>query len=88
MMDEFFIDVAGNLLTEMRLIVEGAVNIYETDAAPLTGLAMRNNMPMVSNAFNTIGAALYDLLKYIRELQEAHMREIACSQGDKENITY
>ena len=43
-MEECYIDISGRLLANMRLTVEGAVNLYETDAAPLHRLAKANNM--------------------------------------------
>jgi len=82
-MKEFYIDISGDLLTDMRLIIEGAVNIYESDAAPLLRLAMKNNMTTAANAFNTIGSAIYDLLYYIRDFQEAYMREVLRKPDDK-----
>ena len=43
-MEECYIDISGRLLSNMRLTIEGAVNLYETDAAPLHRLAKANNM--------------------------------------------
>jgi len=74
-MKEFFIDVSDDLLTDMRLLIEGAVNVFEADAAPLTRLARENNMMEAYRGFSTIGSALYDLRQYIREFEEAHSRE-------------
>jgi len=74
-MKEFFIDVSGDLLTDMRLIIEGAVNVFEGDAAPLIRLARNNDMMTAYRGFNTIGSALYDLRHYICEFEEAHTRE-------------
>ena len=74
-MKEFFIDVSDDLLTDMRLIVEGAVNIFEHDASPLNRLARDNDMMTAYRALSTIGSALYDLRKYICEFEEAHTRE-------------
>ena len=74
-MEEMFIDVSDELLTDMRLIIEGAVNIFEMDIAPLTRLARENDMMASHRAISTIGSALYDLRKYICEFEEAHTRE-------------
>ena len=74
-MKEFFIDVSDDLLTDMRLIVEGAVNVFEGDASPLNRLARDNDMMTAYRALSTIGSALYDLRKYICEFEEAHTRE-------------
>ena len=44
---------------------------------------MKNNMTTAANAFNTIGSAIYDLLYYIRDFQEAYMREVLRKPDDK-----
>ena len=75
-MEDFFIDVSDNILTNMRLLIEGAVSLYETDAAPLHRLAKSNDMMVASRGFNSIGSALYDLREYIREFEEAHIKEV------------
>lgn len=74
-MEEMFIDVSDELLTDMRLIIEGAVNIFEMDIAPLTRLARENDMMASHRAISTIGSALYDLRDYIRKFEEAHTQE-------------
>ena len=74
-MKEFFIDVSNDLLTDMRLLVEGAVNIFETDTAPLIRLARDNDMMTAFRGLNTISSALYDLREYILEFEAAHTRE-------------
>lgn len=75
-MEEQYMDVAANLLMDMRLKIEGAVEIYECDGLPLRHLAIENNMPVPASAYDTIGSALYDLREHIRDLQEAHMKEL------------
>ncbi len=67
----------GNALDEMRLIVEGAVVLFEEDALPLNRLAHKHQEWKASNAFNTIGEALYSLRQHIRTLHEAHIQEVA-----------
>ena len=74
-MEEFYIDVALNLLYDIRLRIEGAVVLYDGDAAPLQHLAVKNDMPMAAAAFDTIGSALYDLREDIRTLHEACIKE-------------
>ena len=66
----------GNALDEMRLIVEGAVVLFEEDALPLNKLAHDHKELKASNAFNTIGEALYTLRQHIRTLHESHIREV------------
>ena len=84
-MEECYIDISGGLLASMRLTVEGAVNLYETNAAPLHRLAKANNMRAEANAFDIIGAALYSLLENIRDFQEAYIREVMRESGGNKN---
>ena len=74
-MEEFYMDVAMNLLNNMRLKIEGAVELYENEAAPLRHLTVTNDMLTAAGAFDTIGSALYDLRQDIRSLHEAHTKE-------------
>ena len=67
---------ADHALAEMRLLIEGAVNLYEGDAMPLSRLAIDYGTLSAANAFDTIGTALYGLLNRIRELQATHISEI------------
>ncbi|MBE5779972.1 MAG: hypothetical protein E7331_11665 [Clostridiales bacterium] len=67
---------SGVALDEMRLIVEGAVVLFEEDALPLNQLAKKHQEWLAANAFSTIGAALYSLRQHIRELHEAHVQEV------------
>ena len=66
----------GNTLDEMRLIVEGAVVLFEEDALPLNKLAHDHKELKAFNAFNAIGEALYSLRQHIRTLHEAHIKEV------------
>ena len=74
-MEEMFMNIAGSHLADMRLLIEGAVDLYEDDAMPLNRLAIQNNMLTASNAFDTIGTALYGLRQHIRAFQEAYAKE-------------
>lgn len=66
----------GNLLAVMRLLVEGAVDLFENDAQPLCKLAIDNNENEASVALDTIGTALTDLRTHIRTLQSEHIQEV------------
>lgn len=66
----------GNLLAVMRLLVEGAVDLFENDAQPLCRLAIDNNENEASVALDTIGTALTDLRTHIRTLQSEHIQEV------------
>lgn len=74
-MEELYIDISTNLLYDIRLRIEGVVNLYEGDALCLKRLAVDNDMPDSACAFDTIGSALYDLRRDIQKLHSAHIRE-------------
>ena len=76
-LEEDFIDITSQLFSEMRLMTEGAIIVYEVDTQPLCRLvhdAADNNT--ILNALNAIGTALYALRTNIRQLQEAHHKEV------------
>lgn len=75
-MNNEFLDAIANLIAEMRLMVEGAVSLYENDALPLNRLAM-DAEPNAYAAFDSIGIALTELRENIRKLQKLHMEEAA-----------
>ena len=75
--EEDFIDVTSRLFSEMRLMTEGAIIVYEEDTQPLCQLARDDNdNNTILNALNDIGTALYALRTNIRQLQEAHHKEL------------
>ena len=74
-MEEFYMDVVMNLMYDIRLRIEGAIVLFEDDAAPLRRLALENDMLTAATAFDTIGSALYDLRQDIRSLHEAYTKE-------------
>ena len=65
----------------MRLIVEGAIVLYEGDAVPLYNLAA--GQPEAQGAFSTIGRALYDLRQYVLDLEEAYREENQRQNGSR-----
>ena len=90
MKDEFLWEI-GDSLSAMRLIVEGAVSLFENDAMPLTKLAHENQERMAAEALDTIGEGLYSLRDIIRQLQEARIEEVQRQTEpavipDKDNI--
>ena len=66
----------GNTFSDMRLIIEGAIVLYEDDALPLYEQADVKEEQKARNAFDTIGSALYSLRRYICELQTSHGVEV------------
>ena len=67
-----FMCVTGNAFSEMRLLVEGAIVVYEDDAGELYRLARDAEKNEAQLALNDIGTALYAFRNHIRELQAAH----------------
>ena len=75
--EEDFIDVTSRVFSEMRLMTEGAIIVYEEDTQPLCRLARDDDdNSTILNALNDIGTALYALRTNIRQLQEAHHKEL------------
>ena len=72
----------GNALSELRLIVEGAIVLYEDDALPLIRLANKHGENTAACAFDTIGAALYELRKIICTMQQDQMTEVLRQSSD------
>lgn len=66
-------DAAG----EIRLLVEGAIALYEGDAMGLQSMAHKNLQREAAAAFDTIGTALYDLREKARLLQELQGRVVS-----------
>ena len=75
----------GNDIADIRLLAEGALALYESDAEPLHRLGMKHNEEVAASAFDTIGTALYDLRQRIAEMQQNHLSEIIRQSADREN---
>ena len=69
MMNEDYLDFTADAFCGMRLIVEGAIVLYEGDASRLYERAQ--GLPDALTAFNDIGTALYLLLEQVKELEQA-----------------
>lgn len=69
MLDLDFMDVAADLLSEMRLLVEGAISLYEDDTTVLITPAAKAEQPEAHIALSDIGGALYELRRHIKRLQ-------------------
>ena len=70
-----YLSYEGEVLANMRLLIEGAANLFENDAQSLCRLAIDSNQPEASVALDTIGTALTDLRTHIRALQSEHIQE-------------
>ena len=73
--EDDFMWVAGNAFSEMRLMVEGAITLFEDDAGVLCRLAREAQKNEAQLALNDIGTALYDFRRQIIMLQEEHRKE-------------
>lgn len=70
--DADYLWVTGDAFTDMRLLVEGAITLYEEDAGSIMRLLAGDDHREVRYAVNTIGQALYHLRGHIRKLEAAH----------------
>ena len=75
-MEESYLWKSSIIQYEMRLIIEGAIALYEGDAVPLLGLANKSEQYEAADAFDSIGTALYCLRDHVRNLQKAHRQEV------------
>ena len=67
---EQFLSQANEALATMRLLIEGAIALYEDDASPLFSLAKSHHLYKSVRAQDAIGFALYDLRMHICNLQD------------------
>ena len=73
--EEDYLWITGNAFSEMRLLIEGAIVLYEGDASSLCGLSVKADMPEARYAFNDIGTALYELRRHVETLEREHRLE-------------
>ena len=66
----------GNAFEIMRLLVEGAVTLYDDEASPLFRLGQHHSQQKAASAFSIIGTALYELRMHIINLQKLHAKEV------------
>ena len=75
-MDESYLLKSGMAQYEMRLLIEGALVLYEDEASSLLRLAMKNEQYEAADAFEAVGSALNVLREHVRDLQKAHRAEV------------
>ncbi len=73
--DDDFMMITNHAFSEMRLMVEGAITLFEDDAGILCRLARNADEWGAYSALNDIGTALYDFRRQIIMLQEEHCKE-------------
>lgn len=64
----------GNAWTDLRLLAEGAVSLYENECTSLASLAAKEEKTETVLAFDTIGTALYVLRARIQSMQQGHLK--------------
>ena len=74
-LEEDYLWITGNAFSEMRLLIEGAIVLYENDTGILTRMTAEAGEHAARYAINTIGDALYTLRKTVKRLEEEHRKE-------------
>lgn len=85
--ETIFLSVAANHFSEMRLMAEGAIALYENQATVLCRMARNADNHEAQIAFNDIGAALYELRSHMEELQEALHQAVLLDAPEGEEKT-
>ena len=66
-----YLDITADAFSEMHILIEGAIAIFENDTGPLNRLATQHKEYEARMALNDVGAALYTLRRQIQKLQAA-----------------
>lgn len=66
-----YLDITADVFSEMHVIIEGAIAIFENDTGPLIRLSTQSNELEARTALSDIGGALYTLRRHITRLQTA-----------------
>ena len=82
--EDDFMWITSHAFSEMRLMVEGAITLFEDDAGVLCRLAREAQKNEAQIALNDIGTALYAFRNYIRTLQMAHHKAATQEPGETE----
>ena len=69
--DDDYLSITGDAFSDMRVLIEGAITIFEDDTTPIVRLCTQHKEYDARTAFNDIGGALYNLRRQIKRLQEA-----------------
>ena len=73
-LEDDFMWITSHAFSEMRLMVEGALNLYEDDSGVLCRLAREADELEAIRSLNDIGTCLYEFRRQIKALQEAHYK--------------
>ena len=74
--EDDFLCLVGDHFSEMRLLVEGAIKLFEEDTCCLIRLALDAEEHDALTAINDIGTALYESRRHVKLLQEAHSKAV------------
>lgn len=66
----------GNAWTDLRLLLEGAVSLYENECTSLANTAAKEEKTETILAFDTIGTALYAIRARIQSMQQEHLKAV------------
>ena len=72
--EDDFMTVTSEAFSKMRLVLEGAVALFEDEVCPIYRLLRDSGEPSAVRAFDDIGTALYTLRQDVRLLQEAYQK--------------
>ena len=73
-LEDDFMWITSHTFSEMRLMVEGALNLFEDDSGLLCRLAREAGELEAMRSLNDIGTCLYEFRRQIKALQEAHYK--------------
>ena len=73
--EDDFMCLTSSTFSELRLLVKGAIRLFEDDAGCLLRLARDAEKHEATCALNDIGTALYEFRRHVKKLQEAHRQE-------------
>lgn len=65
-----YLDVTADLFSDIHVIIEGAIALFENDTGPSFTCAPRKKLE-ARTAFNDIGSALYTMRGHMTRLQTA-----------------
>lgn len=77
-----YMDITGDTFSEMRVLIEGAISLYEDYTGCLGKLASDAGFEDARSAMNDVGGALYSMRKHIKNLQAAHIQHVVHSLKD------
>ena len=82
-----YLDITADAFSEMHVIIEGAIAIFENDTGPLIRLSTQSNELEARTALSDIGGALYTLRRQIQKLQAAVRVETERQHAARKEVT-